>query len=58
VFCYADVAVELYDTHKQKSVYSNEVAQKGASSSQEKAGIKALSDVVPKIAEELKTWIE
>jgi hypothetical protein len=58
VFCYADVAVELYDTHKQKSVYSNEVSQKGSSSSKEKAGIKALSDVVPKIAEELKTWIE
>ncbi|MDR3151781.1 MAG: hypothetical protein LBT67_02925 [Holosporaceae bacterium] len=58
VFCYADVVVELYDTHKQKNVYSNEISHKGASSSLEKAGIKALGDVAPKIAEELKTWIE
>jgi hypothetical protein len=58
VFCHADVAVELYDTHKQKSVYGNEISQKGGSSSAEKAGHKALSDVAIKIAKELKNWVQ
>jgi len=58
VFCYADTAIELYDNHKQKVVYSDEIAQKGGSNSQDKAGRKAMDEVVVKIAEKLKKWIE
>ena len=57
-FCYADASVELYDTHKQKVVYSDEIAQKGGSNTLDKAGRKALSDVASKIAEKLKNWIQ
>lgn len=58
VFCYADVAVDLYDLHKQKTVFSDEFSQKGGSNSQEKAGRKAMNDVIPKITEKLKEWIK
>lgn len=58
VFCYADTQVELYDVHKQKVVYSDEIAQKGGSNSQEKAGRKALGDVAGKVAEKLQPWIQ
>ena len=53
-YCYADTQVELYDTHKQKVVYSDEIAQKGGSVSREKAGRKAMDDVVSKISGKLK----
>ena len=58
VFCFADAQVELYNIHKQKLVYRNEIAQKGGGSSQDRAGRKAMTDVVPKILEKLKPWIE
>ena len=58
VFCYADTQVELYDTRKQKVVYSDEIAQKGGSVSQDKAARKAMSDVAPQIIGKLKSWIE
>ncbi|MDR0745279.1 MAG: hypothetical protein LBF17_02145 [Mediterranea sp.] len=58
VFCYADVEIELYDTHKQKVVYNDEVSQKGGSVSQEKAGRKALEDAVKKIITNLIPWIK
>ena len=58
VFCYADATVELYDNHKKKVVYSDEIAQKGGSNSLDKAGRKAMGDVAEKIAEKLKPWIE
>lgn len=58
VICYADVAVELFDNQKQKTVYSDEIAQKGGSDSRDKAGRKAMSDAAPKIAEKLKNWLQ
>ena len=58
VFCYADTQVELFDNHKQKAVYNNEIDQKGGGVSQDKAGRKAMSDVVSVISEKLKPWIE
>ena len=58
MFCYADAQVELYDIRKQKVVYSDEIEQKGGGVSQDKAGRKAMSDVVPCIFEKLKPWIE
>jgi hypothetical protein len=58
VFCYADVAVELYDTYKQKVIYKDQIEQKGGSNSLDKAGRKALGDVAQKIIEKLKDWIQ
>ena len=58
VFCYADVAIELYDIHKQKAVFNDEITQKGASTSLDKAGRKALNDAAQKITEKLKKWIQ
>ena len=58
IFCYADTQVELYDIRKQKVVYSDEIAQKAGGVSKDKAGRKAMTDVVPKISEKLKPWIE
>ena len=56
-FCYADAAVELYDNHKQKVMYSDEFSQKGGSNTQEKAGRDAMEKIVPKIVEKLKNWV-
>jgi len=58
MFCYADASIELYDNHKQKVMYSDEIAQKGGSNSQDKAVRKAMNDVAAKILEKLKPWIE
>lgn len=57
VFCYADTQVELYDVCKQKIVYSDEIAQKGGSNTQDKAGRKAMADVAVKVVEKLQYWI-
>ncbi|GHT40490.1 hypothetical protein AGMMS49965_08840 [Bacteroidia bacterium] len=58
VFCYADVELELYDNHKQKVVFNDELSQKGGSSSNERAGRKALEDAVSVVAEKILLWIE
>ena len=58
VFCYADVEIELYDTHKRKVVYNDELSQKGGSVTQEKAGRKALEDAVKTITANLIPWIK
>jgi hypothetical protein len=58
VFCFADVAVELYDTHKQKTVYSDELAEKGGSTSQDKASRKAMENAVAKIINKISNWIK
>ncbi|MDR0415523.1 MAG: hypothetical protein LBH84_08960 [Prevotellaceae bacterium] len=58
VFCYADAVVELYDMRKRKAVYSDNLSQKGGSTSWDKAGRKALSDIAPKIAEKVSPWVE
>jgi len=58
VFCYADVEVELFDIHKQKTVFGDKFSEKGGSSSQEKAGRNAMETAANKITEKLKKWIE
>jgi len=58
VFCYADTSVELYDIHKQKVVFGDELTEKGGSSSLDKAGRKAMEEVAKKIAEKLTHWIQ
>ena len=58
VFCYADTQVELYDLHKKKVVYSDEIAQRAGDTSQERAARKAMTEAVKTISEKLKPWIE
>ena len=58
VFCYADIAVALYDNHKQKTVFADELSEKGGSSSLNKAARKAMENAVSKIAEKLKSLIK
>ncbi|GHT11899.1 hypothetical protein AGMMS4956_05640 [Bacteroidia bacterium] len=58
VFCYADVEVDLYDNHKGKSVYNDEISQKGGSATAERAGRKAMEDAAPAIAEKILKWIK
>ncbi|MDR1757066.1 MAG: hypothetical protein LBR65_08970 [Culturomica sp.] len=58
VFVAADTQIQLHHTHKQKAVYSDEIAQKGSSISPEKAGRMALNNVAPKIAEKLIFWLK
>ena len=58
IFCYADIAIALYDNHKAKTVFSDELSEKGGSNSQEKAGRDAMNKVVSKITEKLKNWIK
>ena len=56
--CFADVAINLFDVHKNKSVFLDEFSQKGISTSQESAGRKALEDAAPVIANKISQWIE
>ena len=58
VFCYADTAVELYDNHKQKVVYGDNVSEKSGSNSQDKAARKAMEYVASKIAEKIRKQID
>jgi hypothetical protein len=58
VFVAADTQIELYDTHKQKIIYNDEIAQKGSSISKEKAGRIALNNVAPKVMEKLMPWLK
>jgi hypothetical protein len=58
VYCYADVEIELYDMHKQKTVYTDELSRKGGSVTQEKAGRMALDDAAKKITADLIPWVK
>ena len=58
VFCYADVNLELYDTHKQKSVYSNNISEKGGSTTKEKAARKAMEKAADVIMDNIVKWIK
>jgi hypothetical protein len=58
VFVYADVVVGLYDNHKQKNVYHDEISIKGGSNALDRAARIALEDAAPKVAEKLHPWIE
>ena len=58
VFCYADVNIDLFDTHKQKSVYSDEISEKGGSTTKEKAARKAMENAASKIMESVAPWFK
>jgi len=55
--CYADVAIQLLDVRKDKSVFQDEFSQKGISTSHEAAGRKALEDAAPIIVNKISEWI-
>jgi hypothetical protein len=58
VYCYADVEIELYDTHRRKAVYTDALSQKGGSVTQEKAGRIALDEAAGKLTARLIPWIK
>ncbi|MDR3327470.1 MAG: hypothetical protein LBT04_05005, partial [Prevotellaceae bacterium] len=58
VFCFVDVSYELYDAHKQKVVFSDEIAEKGGSTSQDKAARKAMENAVNKIINKISIYIK
>jgi hypothetical protein len=58
ITCYADIAINLIDTRKEKNVFNDEFSQKGVTISQESAGRKALEDAVPTIVQKISPWIE
>jgi len=56
-FCYADTQINLYDVRKQKTIYNDEISEKGGSNTQEKAGRMAMNNTVIPVVEKLKNWI-
>ena len=58
VFCWVDTEVELFDHHKQKVVYGDNISDKDGSNTLEKAARKVMEKTVTKIAEKLKDWIQ
>lgn len=57
VFCFADVSFELYDTNKQITLFSDNISEKGGSSSKEKAARKAMENSVEKIINSISKFI-
>ena len=57
-FCWVDTEVELFDHHKQKVVYGDNISDKDGSNSYEKAARKVMEKTVTQIAEKLKNWIQ
>jgi len=58
VFCYADVSFYLYDTHKQRLVYSDDISEKGGSTTKEKAARKAGESAADIIVKKIVKWIK
>jgi len=58
IVCFADVAVQLFDVRKDKTVFQDEFSQKGIATSQEVAGRKALEDAAPVIVKKISLWIQ
>ncbi len=58
VFCYADINIDLFDVHKNKSVFSDDISEKGGSTTKEKAARKAMETAVNKIMNSIVKWIK
>lgn len=58
VFCYSDVSIDFFDNHKQKSVYSDDISEKGGSTTKEKAARKAMENAAAKILSSLEPWLK
>lgn len=57
VFCYADVSMELISTTKQRSLYSDNISEKGGSNSKEKAARKAMENAADQIMKSISNLI-
>lgn len=57
-FCYVDLVIDMVNTHMQKSVYNDEISQKGSAMTFDAAARKASEDIVPKVAEKILPWIK
>ena len=57
VFCYADVSMELIDTTKQRSLFSDNLSVKGGSNSKEKAARKAMENAADQIMKSISNMI-
>lgn len=58
VFCYADVTFDLFDTHKQRLVYRDDISEKGGSTTKEKAASKAAESSADTIVRKIVKWIK
>ena len=58
VFCFADVNIDFFDLHKQKSVYSDDLSEKGGSTTKEKAARKAMENAAGKIMAAVTPWLK
>jgi hypothetical protein len=58
VFCYADVEVELIKTQTQKTVYQEEIKQKGGHTTYENAAREAFEEAGNVIANKLMEWVK
>ena len=58
VYCYADITIELYDNHKGKAVFNDDLSEKGGSSSADKAARKAMENAVTQIINKISNWIK
>jgi hypothetical protein len=58
VFCYADVEVELIKTQNNKTLYQEELKQKGGHTTYENAAREAFNDVGKVIADKLLDWVK
>ncbi|MDR0543672.1 MAG: DUF4136 domain-containing protein, partial [Dysgonamonadaceae bacterium] len=57
VYAYADVTVDLYDNHRQKSIYQDKISQKSGSKTLEKAARQAMETVPKTIIEKILNFI-
>jgi len=58
VFCYADVEVELIKKQTQKTVYQEELKQKGGHTTYENAAREAFEEVGNIVAKKLMEWVK
>ena len=58
VFCYADVEVELVKNQTQKTLYQEELKEKGGHTSYENAAREAFESAGKKVADKLLEWVK
>ena len=58
VFCYANVSFDFFDIHKQRSVYSNSISEKGGSTTMEKSARKAMENAADRLFESIEPFLQ
>ncbi|MBO4738762.1 MAG: DUF1566 domain-containing protein, partial [Bacteroidales bacterium] len=53
VSCVANISLDIYDLHKQKSVFSDDISEKGSATTEEKAAYKAMETAVDNLMEKI-----